>query len=117
MRDRERTAFSAEQMEEQVLLEKQWSKNKISEHRSEMILKNRVLYAQQKALRKLREESEELYQQAIQVICRLSSLCPGQGITKVKGGIKRIISTSYTGASSIMRVLAERSLIGTYLYS
>ena len=74
MRDRERTAFSAEQMEEQVLLEKQWSKNKISQHRSEMILKNRVLYAQQKALRKLREESEELYQQAIQVIIEASNV-------------------------------------------
>ena len=74
MRDRDRTAFSAEQMEEQVLLEKQWSKNKISEHRSEMILKNRVLYAQQKALRKLREESEELYQQAIQVIIEANNV-------------------------------------------
>ena len=74
MRDRERTAFSAEQMEEQVLLEKQWSKNKISQHRSEMILKNRVLYAQQKALRKLREESEELHQQAIQVIIEASNV-------------------------------------------
>ena len=67
MRDREKTSFSVEEMEEQVLLDKEWSRSRMRLHRDEMMILKRVFRAQEKALQKLREESEELYQQAIQV--------------------------------------------------
>ena len=67
MRTRKNPAFTEEQKEEAILLIKEWTRNRYEQHYQELIMMNRIFAAQEKALQKLREESEELYQQAIQV--------------------------------------------------
>lgn len=67
MRTRKNPAFTEEQKEEAILLIKEWTRNRYEQHYQEQIMMNRIFAAQEKALQKLREESEELYQQAIQL--------------------------------------------------
>lgn len=59
--------YTSEELESHVLLMKEWARYRIRQHHAEMIILQRMEAAQQKALIKLREESEELYEQAIQV--------------------------------------------------
>ena len=61
---------SFEESEGRALLLKQWSRYKLREHAHEMNAIHTAMLAQQVALQELRNESEELYQQAIQVTPR-----------------------------------------------
>lgn len=58
---------SVEILEQRVLLEKMWAKYKRDQHLADIKMIDRIIYSQQKALDELRNESEELYQEAIQV--------------------------------------------------
>lgn len=58
---------SVEVLEKRVLLEKQWAKYKFDQHLADIRMIERMFNSQQKALDELRKESEELYQEAIQV--------------------------------------------------
>lgn len=60
-------AASAESLEARALLLKQWSKYKLEQRLADVRMLDRISFAQQKALDELRNESEELYQEAIQV--------------------------------------------------
>lgn len=54
-------------MEERSLLIKEWTRYKREQHLADAQMLDRILYAQQHALDELRNESEDLYQEAIQV--------------------------------------------------
>ncbi|XP_058811330.1 large ribosomal subunit protein mL40, partial [Topomyia yanbarensis] len=56
---------SSDELENRVLLEKQWAKFKMEEKLADYQLIDRVLSAQTKALNELRLESEDLYQLAV----------------------------------------------------
>ncbi|KAF7280956.1 hypothetical protein GWI33_005289 [Rhynchophorus ferrugineus] len=58
--------LSAEVLEKRVLLEKKWANYKRLQLLEDLQMIDRVMYCQQKALDELRNESEELYQEAIQ---------------------------------------------------
>ncbi|GLV40523.1 mitochondrial ribosomal protein L40 [Carabus blaptoides fortunei] len=60
-----------EELERRVLLEKAWTKYKHQQHLADMQMIDRICASQQKALDELRKESEELYQEAIQIDARL----------------------------------------------
>jgi len=66
-RKREPTVLSFEESERRALLHKAWTRYKTKQHHTEMMAVARVLWSQQRALEELRKESEELYQNAIQV--------------------------------------------------
>lgn len=66
-RQRPETTLTPEETERRALLMKQWSRHRLQEHTADVQMLNRILYSQQRALEKLREESEELYQAAIQI--------------------------------------------------
>lgn len=53
-------------MEKRALLHKEWARYKHDERIQDLLLIDRILQSQQKALSELRKESEELYQEAIQ---------------------------------------------------
>ncbi|ENN80091.1 hypothetical protein HUJ04_013074 [Dendroctonus ponderosae] len=59
-------SHSAELLEKRVLLEKRWANFKREQVLSDLQTIDRLLFCQQKALDELRNESEELYQEAIQ---------------------------------------------------
>ncbi|XP_044730029.1 39S ribosomal protein L40, mitochondrial [Chrysoperla carnea] len=59
--------LSAEVLEQRVLLEKQWARYKREQHLKDIQMFDRIMQSQQKALDELRKESEELYQEAIQM--------------------------------------------------
>lgn len=54
-------------IEERILLEKKWSLYKQNQHVKDIQMLDKLMFSQQKALDELRNESEELYQAAIQV--------------------------------------------------
>lgn len=60
-------AVSVEELEERILILKDWNRYKTNQHRETIKLIDRYMFCQQKALDELRVESEELYQAAIQV--------------------------------------------------
>ena len=64
---REKPALSFEESEDRALLVKAWSRYKMHQHLKETVAIQVAMNLQENALRQLREESEELYQQAIQV--------------------------------------------------
>ena len=66
-RKREQDALSFEESERRALLHKEWARYKRRQHVSEIQQLTQAMNTQQKALDALREESEELYQQAVQV--------------------------------------------------
>lgn len=59
--------LTSDVLEERALLEKQWANYKREQHLSNIKMLDRIAFAQQQALDELRNESEELYQEAIQV--------------------------------------------------
>lgn len=59
--------MSFEEKERRALLEKRWSNYKRRQHLADVQLLDRLVFAQQQALDELRNESEELYQEAMQV--------------------------------------------------
>lgn len=61
-------ALSAETLEERALLIKEWSRYKLQQRLADVRMLDRIAFAQQQALDELRKESEELYQEAVQVI-------------------------------------------------
>jgi large subunit ribosomal protein L40 len=65
---REVAVITPEVEEERALLCKEWTRYKNKQHLKDMQMIDRLIFAQQKALDELRQESEELYQAAIQVI-------------------------------------------------
>lgn len=67
IRQRSETNLTQEEDEKRALLMKQWSGYRLQQHRADIRMLDRIQYSQQRALDKLREESEELYQAAIQV--------------------------------------------------
>lgn len=70
-RKRESVALTFDETERRALLHKNWSRYKLNQFVSEMSVVSRVLESQRRALQELRNESEELYQQAIQVRLRI----------------------------------------------
>lgn len=60
-------SISPEILEKRSTLEKQWCHYKRELHLADLQILDRLLFAQQKALDELRKESEELYNEAIQV--------------------------------------------------
>jgi large subunit ribosomal protein L40 len=60
--------LTPETLEERALLYKEWARYKRKQNMNNMQMIDRLVFAQQKALDELRQESEELYQAAIQVI-------------------------------------------------
>lgn len=68
LRKRERGALTFETSEQRALLLKEWGSYKQKQHSRQMNALTMAGAAQQKALEALREESEDLYQQAIEVL-------------------------------------------------
>jgi large subunit ribosomal protein L40 len=66
-RSRKLPPLNPEQQEERALLMKEWARYKHAERLRDLQLVDKVMNSQQKALDELRAESEELYQEAIQV--------------------------------------------------
>lgn len=64
--------LSKEEAGSRILLQKEWTKYKTQQHLADVQIIDSILYSQQRALDELRTESEELYQEAIQVINYLS---------------------------------------------
>ncbi|KAK6173683.1 hypothetical protein SNE40_017091 [Patella caerulea] len=67
LRKRERTVLSFDEMENRVLLYKDWTRYKAQQRRLDCITLRRLQNSQTKALDELRKESEDLYQKAIQI--------------------------------------------------
>lgn len=59
--------ISEEEAESRILLEKEWNRYKTKQHLADTQAIDSILYSQQKALDELRAESEDLYQEAIQL--------------------------------------------------
>ncbi|XP_017779837.1 PREDICTED: 39S ribosomal protein L40, mitochondrial [Nicrophorus vespilloides] len=59
--------LSEEVLEGRILLEKSWAKYRRDQHLRDLQMLDRIAFSQQHALDELRKESEELYQEAIQV--------------------------------------------------
>lgn len=59
--------MSEEEAESRILLIKEWNRYKTQQHLANIQELDSILYSQQKALDELRTESEDLYQEAIQV--------------------------------------------------
>lgn len=66
-RSRPETQLSEEVLEERILLIKSWTTYKTKQHLQNLKNIDCVVFSQQKALDELRKESEDLYQEAIQV--------------------------------------------------
>lgn len=66
-RRRPSPSITDEILEKRILLEKQWAKYKNDQHLSDAKMLDRILQSHQRALQELRNESEELYQAAVQV--------------------------------------------------
>ena len=64
---RENEPLSFEESEYRALLMKQWHKVKSKQHHTELSILSTAMEVQMNALNSLRQESEALYQQAIQV--------------------------------------------------
>ncbi|EFA07359.2 large ribosomal subunit protein mL40 [Tribolium castaneum] len=64
-------ALSDSELEQRALLDKQWATYRKNEHLTDVQMLDRIFFAQQKALDELRKESEELYQEAMQIDFRL----------------------------------------------
>jgi large subunit ribosomal protein L40 len=60
--------LTPETLEERALLYKEWARYKKKQTVNNMQMIDRLVFSQQKALDELRQESEELYQAAIQVV-------------------------------------------------
>ncbi|XP_014205922.1 39S ribosomal protein L40, mitochondrial [Copidosoma floridanum] len=67
LRKREVPAVSAEKLESEVLLKKEWTRYKTKQHKETLQLIEKFMSAQKKSLDELRLISEELYQEAIQI--------------------------------------------------
>ncbi|XP_044265787.1 39S ribosomal protein L40, mitochondrial [Tribolium madens] len=70
-RMRSLVVLSEDELEQRQVLEKQWATYKKKQHLADVQMLDRILFAQQKALDELRKESEELYQEAMQIDFRL----------------------------------------------
>ena len=86
MRVRKMEPLSFEESESRALLMKQWTRYKLHQHGQEMNTIHTAMLAQQVALQELRNESEELYQQAIQVTSPTSVVhaCFNSVVTPIK---------------------------------
>lgn len=60
--------MTPETLEERARLYKEWTRYKKKQTVNNMQMIDRLVFSQQKALDELRQESEELYQAAIQVV-------------------------------------------------
>jgi large subunit ribosomal protein L40 len=67
-RIRQVAVITPEVQEERDLLYKEWTRYKNKQQMKDIQMIDRLILAQQKALNELHQESEELYQAAIQVI-------------------------------------------------
>lgn len=67
---------SPEVLEKRAALEKRWCQYKRELHLADLQMLDRVLFSQQKALDELHRESEELYNEAIQVHFWYIKVCP-----------------------------------------
>jgi len=59
--------ISEEEAESRILLQKDWNRYKTQQHLATIQAIDSIVYSQQRALDELRAESEELYQEAIQI--------------------------------------------------
>lgn len=60
--------LTEEEAESRIVLQKEWTRYKTKQHLTDIQIMDSIFYSQQRALDQLRAESEELYQEAIQVI-------------------------------------------------
>lgn len=60
--------ISKEEEESRILIQKEWNRYKTQQHMATVQALDSILYSQQRALDELKAESEDLYQEAIQVI-------------------------------------------------
>ncbi|MCL4131241.1 UNVERIFIED_CONTAM: hypothetical protein GTU68_002915 [Idotea baltica] len=67
MRTRKNPELSMEERDARHLLLKKWNQFKFEQHKQDLAMINRVLRAKEIALQELKEESEELYNEAIQL--------------------------------------------------
>ena len=63
----DKVVFNSEELETGILLGKEWSKDKNHQAKHQQKVIDRVTKSQERALKKLKEESEELYLKAIEV--------------------------------------------------
>lgn len=70
LRKRPPKILSEAEIDERCVTIKKWAHYKLKENLADVQMLDRMLYSQQRALDELRQESEELYQEAVQV-----SLC------------------------------------------
>jgi large subunit ribosomal protein L40 len=67
--------ISSDVQENRAILEKQWAAYKKNQRLDAIQMLDRISFAQQRALDELRNESEELYQEAMQVISIIINAC------------------------------------------
>lgn len=70
---RHSSPLSTEEKESRILLQKKWNRYKSQQYLADVQTIDSIIQSQQKALDELRAESEELYQEAIQVRNQLSN--------------------------------------------
>lgn len=68
LRLRKLPPISQEEEESRILMRKEWNRYKTQQHMATIRALDSIFYSQQRALDELRAESEDLYQEAIQVI-------------------------------------------------
>lgn len=61
-------SLSEKEKESRILIQKEWNRYKTQQHMATIQALDSIIYSQQRALNELRLESEDLYQEAIQVI-------------------------------------------------
>jgi len=81
---REFPPLSEEEIESRALLQKEWARYKRQEYLKDIQIIDSIFYSQQKALDELKAESEELYQEAIQVIIVIIDITIDKILDKIR---------------------------------
>ncbi|UJR20919.1 hypothetical protein I4U23_024028 [Adineta vaga] len=71
VRKRSPSELTSEETTQRLMLNRDWAKHKHKQHQQEINLISRALKSQENALEQLKQESEQLYEQAIQVDTKL----------------------------------------------
>jgi large subunit ribosomal protein L40 len=67
IRKRPSVQLTSEETTHRLMLNRDWAKHKYRQHQQEITFLSRALQSQENALEQLKIESEELYEQALQV--------------------------------------------------
>lgn len=76
IRERKPPQLSEAEVDMRVRLTKDWARFRYKQVASDLKMVDRLIYSQERALSELRAESEELYQEAIQVCVDILTLLP-----------------------------------------